>query len=241
MSPPAPRANGWLSIPDPLAALVFAAAGFDSVTLDMQHGLFDDAAAVRTLLALSGPQRLVRVAANDAAMIGRMLDAGADGVIVPLVNNAAEARLAAQAAFYPPAGRRSFGPVIAALRAGALPYTQAAAQVEIHAMIETRAGLEAAAEIAAVPGVAGLFVGPNDLALALGHGPGADREEPALIAALQTIVAAAHAHGKQAGLFCVSPGYARTIASLGFDWLTVASDTGVLAQGGANALRIFRE
>ena len=120
------RTNAWLAIPDTFAATLIARAGFDSVTLDLQHGLFDEAAVARTLLAVSAPllTRYVRVPSKDEAVIGKVLDAGADGVIVPMVNSAEDARAVLDAARYPPLGRRSFGPIQAALRAGARPYAE---------------------------------------------------------------------------------------------------------------------
>ncbi len=232
--------NGWLTIPDAYAALVFARAGFDSVTLDMQHGLFDEAAVVGTLLALSGerPRRIVRTAANDAAMLGKALDAGADGVIAPLVSTVADAVALAGACHYPPRGARSFGPVVASLRPGYRPDGDTAG-IEVWAMIETREGLEQVEAIAGVEGVTGLYVGPNDLALALGYGPGPDRTEPALLEAFARIVGSAHAAGKRAGLFCASGAYARQAQGIGFDVLTVASDSGALRHGAASALASF--
>jgi len=233
--------NGWLSIPDPYAAMVFAQAGFDSVTLDMQHGLFDQAAIIRTLMALPGatPRRLVRVPANEPAMIGKVLDAGADGVIAPLINSAADARALAASCWYPQRGQRSFGPSVAALRAGATPYTQAAARIEVYAMIETREGLEAVDAIAGIDGITGLYVGPNDLALSLGFGAGSDRAEPELHAAFRRITGAAQRAGKTAGLFCASAAYAKQAVAFGFDMLTIASDTAALAAGAAAALAQF--
>jgi 4-hydroxy-2-oxoheptanedioate aldolase len=234
--------NGWMGIPDVYANSVFARAGWDSVTLDAQHGLFDEAAIVRTLLTLSAPKprRLVRVSWNDPAIIGKVLDAGADGVIVPMINSVDEARRLAEACFYPPVGRRSFGPRLAAWRAGDRPYKQFAAEIDVLAMIETREALDAVDAIASVAGITGLFVGPNDLALALGLASGADREEPQMIEAFRTIIAAASRAGKTAGIYCGSPAYARRMAELGFAMVTVANDAGVLAQGAAAACAAVR-
>ncbi len=166
--------NVWLTIPDPFCALTLARAGFDSVTIDLQHGLFDEANAIRTLLTLGDlrPRRWVRIGANDPAAVGRMLDAGADGLIVPMVDSAAEARALAEAALYPPRGRRSFGPVLANLR------PEGNGPPRILAMIETRAAFDAVDAILAVDGIDGVYVGPNDLGLGLGFGPGSDPPPP---------------------------------------------------------------
>jgi 4-hydroxy-2-oxoheptanedioate aldolase len=233
--------NLWLSIPDAFAAMVAARAGFDSVTLDMQHGLFDERAVVAVLMALGEkrPKRLVRVPAVEAGVIGKVLDAGADGVIAPLVNSAGDARRLVEACWYPPKGGRSFGPMLAGMRAGGRPYAAAAGEIEVFAMIETAAGLDAVEAIAAVEGVTGLYVGPNDLAIALGLGAGSDREEAAVLAAFGRVVAAAKASGKRAGLFCGGAAYARRIAPLGFDFLTVVSDAAALQAGLAGALAVM--
>ncbi len=229
--------HGWLTIPDAYANLLFARAGWDGVILDAQHGLFDERSIVATLQALSAPvpRRLVRVPWNEPGWVGKALDAGADGVVVPMVNSAEAARRLADACWYPPRGGRSFGPVLAALRGGGLPYQQTAQQIEVLAMIETREALQAVGEIAAVEGITGLFVGPNDLALSLGLAAGSDREEPELIAAFRAILDAASRSAKTTGIFCDSPGYARRMIELGFSMVSVISDAAVLGRGAAAA------
>ncbi len=235
------RTNAWLTIPDAFAAAVIARAGFDSLTLDMQHGLYDEAAVVRTLSALSSPRprRFVRVPWNEPGTIGKVLDFGADGVIVPMINSAAEASALVQAAHYPPLGQRSYGPMQALLRAGERPYLNFAASVEVFAMIETARALASVREIVETVGVSGLFVGPNDLALSLGYEPGSDREEGGVIDALRSIVEAAKAANKHAGLYCQSPAYARRMAEMGFDLLTIATDAALLASGALAAREAF--
>lgn len=233
--------NAWLSIPDAFSAMVLARTGVDSVTLDMQHGLFDEAAVARTLMALAEaqPKRLVRPLANDPAMIGKLLDMGADGLIVPMISSVGDALKLAAACSYPPRGQRSFGPMLAALRAGAAPYSGGSANVEVYAMIETRAGFDAAREIAAVDGISGLFIGPNDLGLALGLGAGSDREEPEMLQALTHIITAAHEAGKRVGIYCSAASYARRMAEMGFDMVTITADTSALRSGVAAALAEF--
>lgn len=234
--------NGWMSIPDAFANTLFARGGWDSVTLDAQHGLFDEAAIVRTLLTLSAPRpkRLVRVPWNEPGTIGRVLDAGADGVIVPMINSTDEARKLADACWYSPRGRRSYGPILAAARAGSVPYEQFAAKIEVLAMIETREAVEAVSEIASIHGITGLYVGPSDLALALGHKPAPDREEPEIIDVYRTIIAAATRAGKTAGIFCASPSYAKRMGELGFTMVTAGIDSGTLAKGAAAACAAAR-
>jgi 4-hydroxy-2-oxoheptanedioate aldolase len=230
--------NGWMTIADAYANALFAGAGWDSVTLDAQHGLFDDRALRDTLLALSAttPRRFVRLAGNDPHLVGRALDLGADGVIVPMIDSVADAQALAGACWYPPRGARSFGPALAALRAGAQPYEAFAGAIEVWAMIETRGGLEAVEDIAAVDGITGLYVGPNDLALALGLPPGSSREEPQMLEAFARVVAAAGAAGKASCIFCVAPAYARRMADLGFTMVTVAGDAALMRGAAAAAV-----
>jgi 4-hydroxy-2-oxoheptanedioate aldolase len=223
--------NGWMNIADPTANVLFAAGGWDSVTLDAQHGLFDRTTLARSLLALAGrtPRRYVRPHANTAFHVGEALDLGADGVIAPLVNSGAEARRLVDAAWYPPRGARSYGPVLAAHRAGERPYLEAAGDIEVFAMIETRDGLDAVSEIARTPGITGLFIGPNDLGLSLGLGAGGEREEPEMHAAFAAVLSAARAHNKRCGIFCATAAYAARMAAAGFDMVTGGSDTGLLS------------
>lgn len=234
--------NGWMTVPHAWSAAQFASAGWDSVTLDAQHGLFDDASVYAVLQALSPktPRRYVRVPANEPWLVGRALDAGADGVIAPLVNSVEEAKRLADAAWYPPKGRRSFGPSLAAMRAGGRPYEASFEDISVFAMIETAEALGAVERIADVEGVTGLYVGPNDLALAIGMGPGSDREEPRMLDAFRRIVEAAASAGKMAGIYCTSGAYARRMADLGFGMVTAASDTRCMTQAAAATVAAAR-
>ena len=234
--------NGWMNIAEPAANALFAAAGWDSVTLDAQHGLFDKTSLARSLLAIApgAPRRYVRPAANTPDQVCQALDLGADGVIAPMINSAAEARRLAEAAWYPPAGGRSYGPLLAARRAGSRPYLDSAADIEVFAMIETRAGLESVDEIARTQGITGLFIGPNDLGLSLGLGPGGEREEPEIHAAYMAVTAAAKRHGKRSGIFCPAPAYAARMVEAGFDMVVGGVDSGLLASAAGAAARQAR-
>ena len=216
------------SVPGVAAAL---ASGLAWVCLDEQHGRWDDARVLAALDASSpGPGRiLVRVPSLDDGLIGRALDAGAHGVIVPMVESVAQAEAAVAAVRYPPAGRRSFGPIAAPH--GAPADTAAANAANLCAvMIETAAALEAVEEIAAVPGVDLLFVGPFDLSLALGT------DVDALLAdggagPLGRVVAAAEAGGIRAGAFAGTPDRARRMAELGFTFIAATTDVDVVERG----------
>lgn len=218
--------NAWLTIPDAhLAEMVAARGTTEAITLDLQHGLFDHGSALSAIRAVSahGPAPMVRLPGIDAALIGHLLDAGAAGVIAPMVESVAEAEALVAACRYPPVGRRSHGPIRTVLRGGGDGFA-AAEEAVVLAMIETRAGLERCEEIAKVPGLDGLFVGPGDLGLSLGLGVGQDRTEPELTAAFARILAASRAAGGHAGIHAATAAYAAKMAGEGFDLVTVWVD-----------------
>lgn len=233
------RADGaWCMLGEPLTAVQIAQAGFGWLCLDAQHGAFDDAAVVATMRALAVlPQRppvAVRVAELSDAAVGRALDAGADIVIVPMIETVEQARAAVRAAHYPPLGRRSWGP-LAGLWGAEAP-SAADRRTELWVMLETPAGLAGAERILAIDGVAGVLVGPFDLSLGLGT------QLPALLAAdgaddpLPTIVAAARRTGVRAGAFAGEPARADRLRELGFEAVAVATDATLLAHGAAAVL-----
>ncbi len=186
----------WASIPSALTAEASALAGADYVVADQQHGALDPATLMAMLQAIAGAGAapLVRVARNEPFPIGQALDLGAQGVIVPMVESGEEAARAVAACRYAPEGVRSFG----ALREGA------GERPLCLVMIETRAGLERAAEIAATPGLDGIYVGPSDLALSLGLQPTIRLEHPPVLEALAAVHAACADAGVVAGLHCLA-------------------------------------
>ncbi|HKI59002.1 MAG TPA: aldolase/citrate lyase family protein [Trueperaceae bacterium] len=236
-------ANAWLALGDPFAAELVAGCGFDSVCVDLQHGLADPARLADFLRAieLAGAVALVRAPWNDAAALMRILDAGALGVIVPMIGSAADARAAVAACRYPPAGIRSHGPIRAARAHGGDYPTRAAEEVLVFAMIETRGALDDLDEILAVEGLSGLYVGPADLAYALGLEPRLDNDHPEHVAAVGRILDACRRHGKVAGLHTADPAFARAAAERGFQLLTVATDHSALVSEVTRRLRAFRD
>jgi len=221
-----PVVGYWVASDNPAGAERIARAGYDYVCLDVQHGMIDYSGCVHGLTAIdaAGGAGVVRVPANDAAWIGRALDAGAHGVIVPLVNSPAEAAAAARACRYPPAGVRSYGPARSALRIGPAP-RDADEAVACIVMIETRAGLDSIDEICMTPGVDGVYVGPADLALALGASHPADGPAmPDFEVALEQVRTAAAKTGVAAGLHCFDGRGAAAALSAGFTFVSVASD-----------------
>ena len=221
--------GGWLSIDSAYAAELVGSAGFDAVVVDCQHGMAGHAQMLAMLQALSHTSAvpLVRVSQNNLGEINRALDCGAYGVICPLVNSVAEAVAFGRACRYPLAGiegDRSFGPARGLLVGGADYPQQANAQMLALAMIETCAGLDAVEAIAAVASIDGLFIGPSDLGIALGLGPGAAHTHPVLAAAIARTQQACAAAGKVAGIWCGSAEMARDMLGQGLQLVVPGHD-----------------
>ena len=230
--------NGWLHVPSPFSAEVMAHAGWDSLTIDMQHGPVDYGSLVPMLQAISTTDTVpvVRVPWKDPGPIMQVLDAGCYAVICPMINTREEAEAFVGACRYPPAGYRSYGPYRAALYGGPDYTDHANETVVTMAMIETREAMENLDEILSVPGLDGVFVGPADLGQSLGHGPAMDRDEPAVVEAIDTVLAAAKEHGLAAGIFTGSPEYASRMVEKGFQFVTVSSDARLMASAAAEAV-----
>jgi 4-hydroxy-2-oxoheptanedioate aldolase len=218
--------TAWLQLPSAFGAEILAHAGFDSLTLDLQHGHIDYTAAVAMLQAISTTAciPLARVPWNEPGAIMKLLDAGAYGIICPMISTPAEAQAFAAACRYPPAGIRSYGPKRATLYAGDDYVEKANETILAIAMIETAEGLANVDAIAATPGIDALYIGPADLSLALGRTQRMDQTDPLLVEALDTILAAAKRHGKAAGLHTGSSAYARQMIDKGFQFVTVQTD-----------------
>jgi 4-hydroxy-2-oxoheptanedioate aldolase len=228
-----PAINAWLNMGSAFVAESMAGQGWDAVTVDTQHGLGGYTEMVAMLQAMSaGPATpLVRVSWNSPGEIMKALDAGAMGVICPMINTREEAEAFVDACRYPPLGRRSFGPVRAALVHGA-DYAQAAnGEVIALAMVETAEGLANVQAIAATPGLDGVYIGPSDLNLSLGGPPMQDNDDPNLMAAFDRIQAACKAAGRRCGVHTSSVTYSQKMIARGFDLVTVASDARYVAAG----------
>lgn len=217
--------GAWLYLREPLLAEAAGQTGYDYVCIDMQHGLasYADAAAMLQGLGRSTAAPLVRVPWNEPGIIGRVLDAGALGVIIPMVNSAEEAARAVAACRYAPAGARSFGPLTAMIRHGFRYPEIANEQVACIPMIETLEAVERIDEILAVPGIDAVYVGPSDLSMTMGLPPLADHDDARFRQALATIVDACARHGIVAGVHA-SPALAKARAKQGFRMITVGYD-----------------
>ena len=238
-----PAFGAWLSIPSSLAAEAVAHEGFDYVCIDLQHGMIDYPVATEMLLAIHSARSLpiVRVPSNDFAAINRMLDAGALGIVVPMIETPDDVRAAVAACRYPPAGSRSFGPNRAAFVAGLSTSDYAATAndaVLCIPMLETVGALAALDEIAGIAGVDALYVGPYDLSLALGQPPGPDNPAPYQDAYRRIASSCARA-GIAAGIHANAELGAKHVAT-GYRMITVSSDLGALSRGTAADLRRAR-
>jgi 4-hydroxy-2-oxoheptanedioate aldolase len=222
--------NGWLSFGSSYSAEIMGHAGFDSVTVDCQHGMFDFHQMLPMLQALSATPTtpIVRVPWNDPALVMHALDAGAYGIICPMINNAQEAKKLAHAARYEPDGGRSFGPARGVLYGGADYAAHANEEIVVFAMVETRDGVANLDSILQTKGIDGVYIGPNDLALALGAKPGSDLTEPRVIETIAAILARAKAHKKFAGIFCSSGAVAAARRKQGFDLVTLQHEGSLL-------------
>lgn len=229
--------GAWCMIPDALSAEAIAKQGFDWLCVDMQHGCMGYETAVAMIRAadLAGAAPVVRVPWSEPGIIGRVLDAGALGVIIPMIETAQDAADAVRAALYPPAGRRSFGPVRVGLRDGPGYFATANERVAVIPMIETREALENVEEIVAVSGVAAAFVGPFDLSVTLGMEPKDNDGEPDFDAALARVLAACESAGKPAAILANGTLGARRVTQ-GFRMVSVATDIAVLGAGSAGEL-----
>lgn len=223
-------ASAWLHIANPLTAESAAAAGFDVLTIDMQHGPVDYESAVRMMAAM-GPAvtPFVRVPWNEPTMVQRVLDGGAQGVICPMVNNRAECEAFVGACKYPPLGFRSNGAYRAGRIYGADYQRWANDFVIAMAMVETREALNHLDEILDTPGLDAIFVGPSDLSISLYNLNALDHVTAPMLGHIEEIARRARAHNIPAGLYTVSPEYANRAIGMGYQFVTTASDDGLLA------------
>jgi 4-hydroxy-2-oxoheptanedioate aldolase len=233
--------GAWCMIPSALTAEALARGGFDWVLIDMQHGCMDYETALAMIRAidLTPAVPIVRVPWNDPGVIGRVLDAGALGVVVPMIQTPEDARRAVEACLYPPTGRRSFGPVRVGVRDGPGYFSSANARVAVIPMIETAEALASVEDIAAAPGVDALFVGPFDLSVALGLPPGDNDGKPAFDDAIRKVSAAA----RRAGVATAVLSNAK-IAPLrieqGFQMISVTTDIAALTMATRGDLETVR-
>ena len=218
--------NGWLAIPSSYSAEIMAHVGFDSLTIDTQHGVVDYAGAIPMLqaIATTGVTPMVRVAWNEPGPIMKMLDAGAMGIICPMINSAEDAERLVAACRYPPDGIRSFGPIRAKVAYGNDYHEWANSEIIVMPQIESTVAVERLDEILAVPGIDAVYVGPSDLSMGLGLPPRAGQSDPIAVEARAQILAACEKHSVVAGIHQQTAEAALDQFALGYQLVTIASD-----------------
>ena len=227
--------GGWITGPTEIGPEEFARAGYDYVGFDAQHGYIDDADIARMLRRLEHVPigTAVRLPTVDAAPIGRVIDAGADAIIVAMIDTADQAAAAVAATRYPPHGTRSFGPLRSSL---GVDTAGLAARVSVFAMIETAAALADVDAICAAPGLAGVYVGPADLAISMGVDVTKANTDPAVREAIVGIHRAATAAGIVPAIHAGNGKVGHAMAELGFQMITLASESQALRRGAAEGL-----
>jgi 4-hydroxy-2-oxoheptanedioate aldolase len=234
--------NGWLAIPNSFATETMAHQGWDTLTVDMQHGVNDYQAMVTMLQAISTTDTVpvVRVPWLEPGILMKSLDAGAYAVICPMVNTREDAQKLVAWTSYAPRGTRSFGPVRAMLYAGA-DYPQHANDTIVRfAMIETAQALDNLDDILSVEGLDAVYIGPSDLSLSLGCAPTMDDLDPKAAQAVEHILARAKVHGRVAGIHNTTPETALARIAKGFQFVTVSSDARLMAAGAQQVMARMR-
>jgi 4-hydroxy-2-oxoheptanedioate aldolase len=234
--------NGWLAIPSGFSAEVMAQQGWDTLTIDLQHGVVDYATMIPMLQAISTTATvpIVRVPWLEPGILMKTLDAGAYGVICPMVNTREDAQKLVAYTSYAPRGTRSFGPVRATLYGGADYFEHADHTVVRFAMIETAQALDHLDAILSVEGLDAVYIGPSDLSISLGCKPTFDELEPKAAQAVDHILARARHHGVAAAIHNGTPEAARARIEKGFQLVTIASDARLIAAGAQQILAKMR-
>ncbi|MFQ5954234.1 MAG: HpcH/HpaI aldolase/citrate lyase family protein [Kiloniellales bacterium] len=235
--------NGWLAIPSGFTAEAMARQGWDSLVVDLQHGLVDYQAAVGMLQGISttGTMPMARVPWLEPGIIMKLLDAGSYGIICPMIDTREDAERLVDACRYAPQGHRSFGPTRALLYAGPDYPANANDTVLAIAMIETETALENLDDITATPGLDGVYIGPSDLSLSLGFPPTLEPTETRVVEAIEAILKSAQKNGVVAGIHCGSTARAKQMIDLGFRLVTVMSDHRLLVAAAKRTVDELRE
>ena len=221
-----PVVNGWLSIPNSFTAEAFGKMGWDSITIDMQHGQSDYSTSIPMLQALSASPStpMVRVPWYEPGIIMRMLDLGVLGIIAPMINTKEDCEKFVSYCYYPPIGQRSFGPMRAQLVHGPDYFSNANKNVLSFAMIETQQAVDNLDEILSVPNLTGVYIGPADMSSSYGLKPKFDVKEDPVYSNIKLIAKKANEYGKIAGIHNGTTQYAKEMIDIGFKLVTISSD-----------------
>jgi 4-hydroxy-2-oxoheptanedioate aldolase len=235
--------NGWCAIPSTVTAEIIGRAGFDMVTVDLQHGLIDYQMALTMCQVLQGlpAPTLCRVPWNEPGIVMKCLDAGFAGLICPMINTKEDARRLVEAARYAPLGGRSFGPTRANMFHGSAYARSANEKVLLLAMIETREALSNLDAILGTDGIDGVYVGPSDLGLSLGHEPTLEPTAPEVIEAIAQIAERTRAASRVAGVHTGSPAMLRAMLDQGFHFASLLTDVRLFSNALAKSLAEVRD
>lgn len=235
--------NGWLAIPNAFSAEMYSQCGWDSVTVDMQHGVQDYLSCVSCFqgMAPSGVTPMVRVPWNEPGIVGKVLDAGAYGVICPMINTAQEAANLVQYSKYPPHGTRSNGPIRAGAYGSSGSYQKTANdEILVIPMIETKTAIENIQSILDVPGIDGIYIGPSDLSFSYGKEPKLDVEDSEILGIYEMLLKECGKRGISAGLHNGSPTYANRMIKMGFKLVTISNEVGLMVNAAKSAVKEAR-
>lgn len=234
--------NGWISIPNSFTVEAMAKIGWDSLTIDMQHGQSDYSSSISMLQALKGTDTVpfVRVPWNEPGIIMRMLDLGVIGVIAPMINNKKQCEEFVSYCYYPPIGQRSFGPMRAQLEYGP-DYFENAGNIISLAMIETREAVENLDEILSVPNLSGVYIGPADMCSSYGLKPQFDPRDKQIYSNIKLIVKKAKENNKIAGIHTGSTNYAKEMIKLGFQFVTILSEFRFMTAYAENIIKEMKD
>lgn len=229
---------GWLSLPSSYSAELVASQGYDCVNIDLQHAMLEFETALSMLQGISSTPAipLARVGGPEPEPMMKLLDAGAYGIVCPMISSVEDAKAFVSACRYPPVGNRSFGPARGLLYGGPDYVDHADAEILTIGMIETRQGVENADAIAAVDGLDVLFIGPNDLSMAYGQAPSSEPKHPDVVAAIDRCLKAATAAGKPCGIFSTDGNAAAQRRKEGFRFLVPGSDASLLGRATREAV-----
>ncbi len=235
-----PVINAWLSIPNSFTAEAFGKMGWDSITIDLQHGQNDYQSSISMLQALSSSSSvpMVRVPWNEPGIIMKMLDLGVMGVIAPMINTREDCEKFISYCYYPPIGQRSFGPMRAQLIHGMNYFNKANDNILSFAMIETREAVDNLDDILSVPSLTGIYIGPADMSSSYGLPPKFDVREDPVFSNIKMICDKAKKYNKIAGIHNGSTSYAKEMLNLGYKMVTILSDFRVMS---SNSQKIVDE
>ena len=237
-----PSIGTWLTLPDPLAASMMAHVGFDWLTVELEHTptSLETAATIFAIVSAGGSVPLVRVPWNTVENIKRVLDTGAWGIVVPMVNSRAEAEAAVAAARYPPLGNRSIGGQLHSVNFQTDPatyYRRANDEILVILMAEDVKAIEAADDILSVPGIDVIFIGPNDLHNSLGKPPAFESDAPEFTGAVAHILKTARKYGVAPGIHVADAAAAKRRSAEGFQFIAVASEAGMMLSKAQEVVR----